>query len=146
MTGTATVCAATTGLTYSISAVSGATGYTWSVPTGWSITAGQGSTSITVTSGSAGQNGNISVTADNACGSGTAQTLAVTSISSVGGTATATSSSVCLNGSTSISLSGQTGSTIQWQRSENAGTTWSNISGATSTSYTTPNLITATSY
>jgi ATP-dependent protease ClpP protease subunit len=51
-----------------------------------------------------------------------------------------------LNGSTSISLSGQTGATIQWQRSENSGSSWSNITGATSSSYTTPNLITPTSY
>jgi hypothetical protein len=34
--------------TYSIAAISGATGYTWTVPTGWNISSGQNSTSINV--------------------------------------------------------------------------------------------------
>ena len=67
----------TTGLSYTIAAVSGATTYTWSVPTGWLITGGQGTSGITVTSGAIGQNGNISVTAGNSCGTSTARTLAV---------------------------------------------------------------------
>ncbi len=60
---------------YSIAAVQGATSYTWTVPTGWTITADTG-TSITVTVDN--MNGNISVTANNACGSSTPQVLAVT--------------------------------------------------------------------
>jgi hypothetical protein len=77
ITGTTPVCPGTT-QTYSITEVTNATGYTWTVPTGWSITAGQGSTSITVTTGAAGQNGNISVTASNSCGTSSASTKAVT--------------------------------------------------------------------
>ena len=66
-------------VTYTISAVSGSTGYTWSVPSGYSITAGAGTVSITVTVGtSAGAiSGNVSVTADNSCGSSIAATLGV---------------------------------------------------------------------
>ncbi len=60
---------------YSVTNVSGVT-YTWSVPSGWSITNGQGTNSITVTAGS--NAGNISVTPSNDCGNGTAQSLAVT--------------------------------------------------------------------
>jgi hypothetical protein len=78
ITGTATQCPALTAQTYSIAAVTNATTYNWTVPTGWTITAGAGTTSITVTTGSAGQNGNISVTAQNSCGTSTARTLAVT--------------------------------------------------------------------
>lgn len=78
ITGTASVCPGITGLSYSISAVTNATTYIWTVPTGWTITAGQGTTVITVTSGSYGQNGNISVTAGNSCGTSTARTRAVT--------------------------------------------------------------------
>ena len=48
-------------LNYSITPVPGATSYNWSVPTGWSIDDGQGTNSITVTTGSSGQNGNITV-------------------------------------------------------------------------------------
>lgn len=73
---------ATTSETYSIAPVSGATSYTWSVPIGWIINSGQGSTSINVTTGIAGQNGSVSVVAENACGASTAQSLAVTIISS----------------------------------------------------------------
>lgn len=78
ISGTTTQCPALTNQTYSITAVSGATTYTWNVPAGWSITSGQGTISIQATSGSAGQNGNITVTAGNTCGTSTAQTLAVT--------------------------------------------------------------------
>ncbi len=52
-----------TGVTYSIAQVAGATSYNWSVPTGASITAGQGTTGILVDWGTTG--GNISVTASN---------------------------------------------------------------------------------
>ncbi|MFN5879480.1 MAG: hypothetical protein ACK44B_11460, partial [Flavobacteriales bacterium] len=76
--GTATQCPALTGQTYSIAAVTNATTYTWTVPTGWTITAGAGTTSITVTTGTAGQNGNITVTAGNSCGTSAAATYAVT--------------------------------------------------------------------
>ncbi len=62
-------CPNVNGQVYSISAVGGALGYTWGVPTGWTIVSGQGTTSITVNTGLTGQNGNITVTADNACGS-----------------------------------------------------------------------------
>jgi len=78
ITGTLAQCPATAGQTYSITAVAGATTYTWLVPTGWSVTAGAGTNSITVTSGAAGQNGDITVTADNSCGTSAASSLAVT--------------------------------------------------------------------
>jgi len=77
ITGTVIQCPGSAGQIYSIAAVGGATTYTWAVPFGWSITAGAGTTSITVTVGTLGQNGNITVTAGNACGSSAAQTLAV---------------------------------------------------------------------
>ena len=78
ITGTSSVCPGITGLTYSITAVTNATTYNWTVPTGWSITAGTGTNSIIATSGSTGQNGNISVTAENSCGTSSSRTLAVT--------------------------------------------------------------------
>ena len=81
--GTAAVCHNATGLIYSIAAVPNATGYTWAVPTGWNITSGQGTTSITVTAGNAGQNGNISVNVANPCGSVPPSLLAVSVYSPV---------------------------------------------------------------
>jgi hypothetical protein len=60
--------------TYSVSPVSGATSYTWTLPPSWS--GSSTSNSITTIAGSSG--GTISVTANNTCGSSVAQTLAVT--------------------------------------------------------------------
>ncbi len=71
-----TVCENSTGNTFSIAAVTGASTYTWTVPAGWSITAGQGTTSITVTT--LANNGNVTVTAGNSCGTSSAQSLGVT--------------------------------------------------------------------
>lgn len=75
ITGNSAVCANSTGQTYSISASTGATNYTWTVPSGANITAGQGSTSITVSFGSTA--GSIQVTPSNSCGNGTASSKAI---------------------------------------------------------------------
>ena len=72
ITGSATVCQSASNI-YSVAAVSGATSYTWTLPSGWS---GISTTnSITTTAGSIG--GTISVTANSTCGSSIAQTLSV---------------------------------------------------------------------
>jgi hypothetical protein len=76
ITGITCVATGQAGYTFSISSVSNANAYTWTVPTGASITSGQGTTSITVTFGTTA--GNITVTADNSCGSSSASSLTVT--------------------------------------------------------------------
>ncbi|MEI6766474.1 MAG: glycine-rich protein [Bacteroidota bacterium] len=78
VSGPTTVNPNQTGVAYSISAVSGATSYTWTVPSGSTITSGQGTTAIVISFGST--SGNVCVTADNSCGSGTASCLAVSTI------------------------------------------------------------------
>jgi hypothetical protein len=78
ITGITQQCRGTIGQTYLISAVASATSYTWTVPTGWSITAGQGTTAIMVTAGTTSENGNIAVTATNSCGTSVSSSLAVT--------------------------------------------------------------------
>ncbi|MGQ7946091.1 hypothetical protein [Flavobacterium sp. WC2509] len=70
ITGTTPQCPGLTNQTYSIAAVNGATSYVWYVPSGWTITTGQGTTSITVTTGTSNQSGNIQVNAVNSCGTG----------------------------------------------------------------------------
>jgi hypothetical protein len=52
--------------TYSISAVNSATSYVWTVPSGWVILSGQGTTTVSVRVGST--SGNITVAAVNTCG------------------------------------------------------------------------------
>jgi uncharacterized protein YjdB len=78
ITGPQNVCASTASFIYSINPVANATTYTWSVPSGWVITSGIGTTSITVTSGTL--SGNVSVTAGNFCGNSAPRNLAVTVI------------------------------------------------------------------
>lgn len=77
ISGSTEVCPNTSNHTYSIAPVSGATIYTWSLPSGWTINSGQNSTVITVTSGDSG-NGYVTVTAGNSCGTSTPQSLPVT--------------------------------------------------------------------
>ena len=76
ISGNTTICTVET-ISYSISAVAGATGYTWTVPSGWTINSGQNTTSITVTTASSAET-TISVTADNSCVSSTARELTIT--------------------------------------------------------------------
>lgn len=60
--------------TYTITEVTGASSYTWTLPDGWTGTSSTNSIEATpVSSG-----GTISVTADNSCGSSTSQSLTVT--------------------------------------------------------------------
>ncbi|MEI6576696.1 MAG: cytochrome c3 family protein [Bacteroidota bacterium] len=77
ISGLTSVAPTSSGFVYSIAVVPGASGYTWTVPTGWAITSGAGTTSITVNSGAIGQDGNISVTPIIACGTGTPSTIAI---------------------------------------------------------------------
>jgi len=62
-----TLCSGATGEVYTIPAVADATGYTWTLPAGATITAGDGTVSITVDWGTA-TSGQVCVTADNNCG------------------------------------------------------------------------------
>lgn len=90
-------------VTYTIAAVAGIINYTWSVPAGWTIVSGQGTTSISVTVGS--NAGNISVIGNSSCSSSQPRTLAVTvglvipqiTISSVAGTTICAGTSVTFN-------------------------------------------------
>lgn len=72
ISGATTVCNGTTN-TYSIAPVSGATSYTWTLPGGWTGT----STTNSINTTASATSGNIAVTANNACGNSSAQTLAV---------------------------------------------------------------------
>lgn len=67
--GGSTICYGSSGVTYSIAPVSGATAYTWTPPTGASIVSGQGTTSIVLNWGTAAPGlANLSVRSANACG------------------------------------------------------------------------------
>lgn len=76
ITGSTSQCANATGVAYSVTAVSGATSYTWTTPSGGTIASGQGTNSVTVNFGSS--SGNICVTASNACATSDASCEAIT--------------------------------------------------------------------
>ena len=95
ISGGASVCEGATGNVFTISSVSNVSDYTWTVPSGSTITAGMGSTSITVTFGSTA--GDITITPSNACGNGTAAILPIALTNSVAPTIfiAATDTSIC---------------------------------------------------
>jgi len=77
ISGPTAVCQNQNGITYSIAQVTNASGYTWTVPTGATISGGQGSTSINVNYSTTAVSGNVTVTPTNACSTGPTGTLAV---------------------------------------------------------------------
>ncbi len=129
ITGTAMACSGTS-QTYSVTAVAGATSYTWTLPNGWSGTSS--SNSINTTTGSNG--GTISVTANNTCGSSPPRTLTVTmgAVPAQPGTITG-NASVCISTNQTYSVTAVPGATSY---------TWTLPNGWTGTS--TINSITAT--
>lgn len=123
---------------YSISAVSGATSYTWTVPGGWTINSGQGTTSLNTTTGST--SGNVCVTASNGCETTSSSCTAVTITSlSPPGSITG-STSLCSAVTTTYSISAVSGATSytwtvpgDWTINSGQGTTSINITtGSTS--------------
>ncbi len=97
--------------TYSITTVSSATSYTWTLPSGWS----GNSTTNSITTIPSTTSGTISVTANNNCGSSLAKTFTVTannsSVSASGSTLTANAAGanyVWINCTDNTPISGQT--------------------------------------
>ena len=65
--------------TYSVASINGATSYTWTAPVNASVTAGQGSNSVTVSYTAFFVAGTLSVVANSNCGSSTSSTLIISS-------------------------------------------------------------------
>jgi hypothetical protein len=82
-TGATIVCRNTTGNLYSVPSVTGATSYTWTVPSGATISSGQGTNSVSINFGSAAVSGNICVTSGNSCGNSSAACKAITVVTSI---------------------------------------------------------------
>ncbi len=71
ITGAASACLGSTGNVYSVPAVTNATGYSWTLPAGATITNGQNTNAITVSFSATAVPGQITVRGTNACGNGT---------------------------------------------------------------------------
>lgn len=90
-----------------------------------------------------GISGDIVLSSSGATDQNVATGTATVSSASVAGSISGTTT-ICSGNTTTLTLAGYTG-TIQWQSSAD-NSTWSDISGATSASYTTPALTTTTYY
>lgn len=71
ITGNTMICKPQTGVTYSVNAIPYATGYSWSVPPGATITGGSNTNVITVDFDITSQSGVVTVFGTNSCGNGT---------------------------------------------------------------------------
>jgi len=78
ITGPVSVCQGTGGHVYTVPAILYATGYSWTVPAGGTIVAGNNTNSITVNYNETAVSGNVTVMGTSVCGSGTSSSLAVT--------------------------------------------------------------------
>ena len=132
----AAVCAGST-QTYSCSATTNASSYTWTVPTGAVINSGQGTSSISVTFPSTFASGTVSVTANSACGSSTAKSLAVASRTAQPGTISGTSTNLCAGGTFAYSIAAVTGAT-SYSWTVPTGCSFSGASTGTSVSLVVP--------
>jgi len=106
ITGTATLCAGTSGVAYSCAEILNASSYTWTLPAGATIATGAGTKSITVNFGATAVSGNITVSGTNSCGNGTASpayAVTVNPLPAIAGTITGPAS-VCV-GSTGVAYS-----------------------------------------
>ncbi|MFM9006908.1 MAG: MopE-related protein, partial [Flavobacteriales bacterium] len=104
ISGLAAQCPVTGGQIYSVSSVANATSYSWVVPTGWAITSGAGTNTITVSTGTAGQNGAVRVSASNSCGSSNITNYAVV-VNARPTAVTSGSDLICFGNSATINLS-----------------------------------------
>jgi len=77
ITGNSIACPGSNGVDYSISPISGATGYVWTLPSGVSIASGNNTNSIKVNFSSSAVSGNISVYGTNSCGNGNSSSIQV---------------------------------------------------------------------
>jgi hypothetical protein len=131
ITGNTSVCKSTTA-TYTVSTITGATSYIWTLPTG--ITGTSTTNSITTTISATATSGNIKVKGHNSCGDGTESSLLLTvnDIPSPAGIITG-DVSVCKGGTETYTVPIITGATSY---------TWTLPTGITGTS--TTNSITTT--
>jgi len=104
ISGPVSVCIGSTNISYNIPSIPNATGYVWTVPSGFVIVSGQNTNNLIVNIGPTASSGNITVAGTNSCGNGPTKSLAVTVspalVVSAGTTQTITSGSTAtLHGS-----------------------------------------------
>ena len=143
--GNTKVCPGTT-KTYSISAVSGATSYTWNTPTGATILSGQGTNSVNVEYQSGFTAGGVlSVVSNNSCGSSASRNLTITRNSPVKpGVVTGNLNGVCSTNNVGYSVNNTSGITYNWYFSTGTATVASGQGSNSILANFNPNYVTGT--
>jgi hypothetical protein len=77
ITGPSSVCQSSSGLIFSVPVIPNATTYSWTLPAGFSITGGNNTNAITVSSNATAVAGYVTVAGSNSCGTGTPSTIPV---------------------------------------------------------------------
>jgi|GEM_PF-3334584 len=128
ISGTITICSGSTN-TYSVTPVSGATSYNWTLPAGWVGTSTTNSISTTANTTS----GNISVTAVNTCGTSAAISQLVTVVTPNAPIINPVNP-VCPGANVTLKATGATSGQYRWYEAGSL------ITGATSSTYTVVNI------
>ncbi len=146
ISGLSTVWHGQTSVTYSIASASGATTYTWTVPSGAGITSGQGTTSITVNYGCAAVSGNVTVTPANGNGcAGGSSSLFVT-VTTTPNVSAPNPQTVCAGATANFSVTATgIGLTYQWQKNGVNISDGGSINGSGTSSLTLNNVATGDS-
>ena len=127
ISGNTTVCAGTSGVSYSVANVSGVT-YTWSYSgSNVTIASGQGNNSVTLDFAGNATSGTLTVTPSNSCGNGTAQTLAITIPAAISYSTHPANASGNDGGSATFTATVNNATTYKWQVSTDNGSNWSDV-------------------
>ncbi|MGN6605026.1 MAG: beta strand repeat-containing protein, partial [Ginsengibacter sp.] len=123
---TSGICPYVSGLVYTVNADPNATSYNWTLPSGWNITAGAGTNSITVEVLPSTATGNlsISVTAQNACGASSSKSLTV-NVNTSAAVYAGADARICTGTSYTIS-----DASVSGYVNTNSGFGWSALSGS----------------
>ncbi|MBX7053285.1 MAG: T9SS type A sorting domain-containing protein, partial [Flavobacteriales bacterium] len=100
--------------TYSIAAMTAATSYVWTVPSGAVINSGQGTNSISVTFPANFTSGVVTVKGVSNCGIGAAKSMNVYSVPNISGVITGTSTNLCAGGNFTYSVTAVAGATAYY--------------------------------
>jgi hypothetical protein len=98
-------------LTYSVTAVPGASSYTWTAPTNTTIVSGQGTNSISLSIGASFVSGTLSVRAVSTCGQSAARTLGLSKNPATPSAMTGQTTNLCGGGQFTYSVTAVPGAT-----------------------------------
>jgi hypothetical protein len=127
ISGNSSVCQGSTGLIYSVTPIAGATGYTWSVPSGATIVSGANTSSIVLDLPVGTTTGQITVYGSNSCGKGAVSAIFILTVKDLPSVPVVSASG------SNISSSASQGN--QWYFSDTASGSGTAISGATAQTY-----------